>query len=268
MSYRFAVIGHPVAHSLSPVIHQDFANQAGICLQYDKLLGDKHAFEKQVNDFFARGGRGLNVTLPFKERAYAMASMATKRCLAAKAANTLWMESGKLQADNTDGIGLTRDLQRYLTLNGRNILILGAGGAARGILSPLLDFSPDRLLVANRTLSKAEALKKDFPSIEVCSFEHLDFSSEIVINATSSSLSGGGVPFSSRFFAHRPFCYDLAYSSSGVTSFVAYVRALGCQAVDGLGMLVEQAAEAFKIWHGVMPDTLSVLKELRIKQKD
>lgn len=266
MIHCYAVIGHPVGHSLSPLIHQEFAKQAGISLQYGKIEGDASNFEKQVADFFYRGGQGLNVTLPFKERAFAMADKATKRCRQAKAANTLWMMNERLQADNTDGIGLVRDLLRYTCLQGRKMLVLGAGGAARGIIPPLLDAAPERLVVANRSLSRAEGLKKDFPAIDIQPLDELDFDAQIVINATAVSLAKENIPFSPALFFERPFCYDLAYSASGLTAFVAHARTLGCQAVDGLGMLVEQAAEAFKIWHGLRPDSLPILNKMRAGQ--
>ena len=264
MPNRYAVMGHPVAKSLSPVIHQGFAHQTGEILHYEKILIDLAHFEQQVTEFFSQGGKGLNITLPCKVRAFAMSAKATPRCEQARAANTLWMHSGQLHADNTDGVGFLRDISRYVTLVGRRILILGAGGAARGILGPLLDASPAQLTIANRTLEKAQALQKEFLSIDVCALDALENKPyDVIINATSKSLDDASVILPTALMLAKPFCYDLAYQNNGTTAFVAWARNVGCQAEDGLGMLVEQAAEAFYIWHKMRPDTAEVLKHLR-----
>lgn len=263
MTVYCGVVGNPVAHSLSPQIHQQFASQAGIQLFYEKILGDEAAFELQVADFFDRGGRGLNITLPFKPRAFAMAAIVTERCAQAKAANTLWQQDGQLHADNTDGIGLVRDLSRYIDLNTKTVLLLGAGGAARGVIAPLLSAGVTRLTLANRTMDNARALLSDFPQINCLAMDELNDVYDVIINATSASLAGEQLILPSGIWRNKPLCYDLAYRLYEPTPFVAYAAGQGCKAVDGLGMLVEQAAEAFAIWHGFIPETNSVLHHLQ-----
>jgi shikimate dehydrogenase len=263
-------MGNPVEHSLSPIIHQLFAELTGRALTYEKILIDLPRFEQQVRDFFSEGGKGLNITLPCKQRAFAMADQPTTRCHQSKAANTLWMHENHLQADNTDGVGLLRDLGRYIDIPGKHILILGAGGAARGIIGPLFAVQPAYLTIVNRTLAKAQALQKDFPPAHSCSFKDLAKEAEkrpydIVINATSASLDGENLMLPPSLMATKPLCYDLAYRTTEPTVFVSLARSKGCVAVDGLGMLVAQAAEAFYIWHGVMPDAAYVLNLLKDK---
>jgi shikimate dehydrogenase len=259
----FAVMGNPIAHSLSPLIHTRFAQQAGLELRYDKIEVAKECFESEVSSFFAQGGKGLNITLPFKQRAFAMAARCTPRCQQAKAANTLWMSGKKLHADNTDGIGLIRDLSNYQQIAGKRVLLLGAGGAARGIIAPLLAAQVAQLIVVNRSEERAEALQADFAQIECCRLSELQGSYDLIINATSASLTEERLSLPQSVLEAIPFCYDLAYSKEGTTSFVQWAHERGLDAVDGLGMLVEQAAEAFFIWHGLRPDTASVLSELR-----
>lgn len=264
MPNRYAVMGYPVEHSLSPMIHQLFAEQTNRVLSYETIQIDLVCFERQVTQFFKAGGNGLNITLPCKQRAFAMSDVVSARCLQAQAANTLWREGDKLQADNTDGIGLMRDLSRYVDLVDKRILLLGAGGAARGILGPLLAAHPAALLIANRTIDNAAVLHRDFPNVtRVCGFAELSGPYDLIINATSVGLDGQPINFPTMITAGKPFCYDLVYRKIGVTAFVAWARALGCDAVDGFGMLVEQAAEAFFIWHGVMPQTLPIMKRMR-----
>ena len=264
MSQRFAVIGNPIAHSLSPVIHQAFAKQVNIQLTYEKIKADDPSFELLVSDFFAQDGKGLNITLPFKQRAFAMAQQSSFRCQQAGAANTLWMQANQLHADNTDGIGLIRDLSRYLSVNGKRVLILGAGGAARGIVSPLLENHPAELIIASRTSAKAEEFQRAFPQTQCLSFDEIEGQFDLVINATSASLVGEFVALPDECMSAKPFCYDLSYKQHSATAFVQYARESDCDAVDGLGMLVEQAAEAFFIWNGIMPETAEVLTLLRI----
>ncbi|MFA6302168.1 MAG: shikimate dehydrogenase, partial [Legionella sp.] len=261
--HRFAVIGKPIAHSLSPIIHQLFAQQMKIELTYEKILGDEINFEQQVRDFFAAAGAGLNITLPFKERAFALATEHSNLCLQAGAANTLWIKQGQINAENTDGIGLIRDLSSAINVTDKNILILGAGGAVRGILGPLLAEKPASIVVANRTRAKAEALRLDFPQIICADLSQLTGTFELIINATSASLDGTLVTIPEHCFAIKPFCYDLAYHAHKPTAFVAFAKSQGCKARDGLGMLVEQAAQAFRVWHGLMPATEPVLVQLR-----
>ena len=267
MSARYAVMGLPVAHSLSPMIHQLFAAQMGCELIYEKIQIDLLRFEEQVIAFFQQGGQGLNITLPCKTRAYVMSEERSVRCFEAGAANTLWMEAGRLHADNTDGVGFLRDIGRYIDLTGKRILLLGAGGAASGILGPLLAASPRQLTITNRTQEKVDALRSRFSLLQWCSFSELRAHVEenpydIVINTTSAGMEGPGLALPPALMATKPFCYDLAYMKGGETPFVKNARAAGCVAVDGLGMLVEQAAESFFIWHGFMPEIESIRRSL------
>lgn len=253
---QYAVMGNPIAHSLSPVIHQHFAEQTGISLRYDKIEVPVELFEQYVIDFFNQPeGKGLNITQPFKERAFAMAQVKSARCLQASAANTLWMTDGKLHADNTDGVGLVRDLSRYIDLADKTIVLLGAGGAARGVIGELLKAHPARLILSNRTVEKAHALKTYFPRIHTCGFEALTKHYDIIINATSASLKNNTLTLPNTILSNHPFCYDLAYNRDNMTPFVQWAKSQGSQAKDGIGMLIEQAAEAFLIYHMVIPDT-------------
>ena len=257
---RYAVMGNPVQHSLSPIIHQLFAKQTGCQLQYEKIQIDLDSFEQQAQHFFNTGGQGLNITLPCKQRAFAMSDEVTARCLQARAANTLWQKAGTLYADNTDGIGLLRDLRRHMDVSGKHILLLGAGGAARGILGPLLDALPAKLTIANRTLTTALELQDEFKSRPyVSKMDELTPDYDLIINATSASFGGAFLELPEPVITHATLCYDLSYRTREATLFVANARRLGCDALDGLGMLIEQAAEAFFIWHGVMPITADIL---------
>jgi shikimate dehydrogenase len=188
-----------------------------------------------------------------------MAQQRSDRCKQAGAANTLWIQENQLHADNTDGIGFIRDLSRYLSVQKMRVLILGAGGVARGIIAPLLENHSAELFVANRTLERAEALQRAFPQIRCIHLNEVAGRFDLVVNATSASMAGEFVALPAECMSTKPFCYDLSYKQEGDTPFVHYARGLGCEAVDGLGMLVEQAAEAFFIWHGIMPDTKEVL---------
>jgi len=248
---RFMVMGAPIAHSLSPMIHRRFAAQTGCDLVYETCLLDEAHFEQQVRNFFAAGGAGLNITSPGKERAFAMSDIKTPSCLTAGAANTLWINSaGQLCADNTDGVGLVRDLNhKGITLAGARILVLGAGGAARGILPALLDENPLEIILANRTASRAQALVQalDSTKLKYIPFDAVTGSYDLILNATIST------DFSLLHVGGEPFCYDLNYDASSPTPFVAWAKQAGFKAVDGFGMLVEQAAEAFCVWHGIRP---------------
>lgn len=263
MLFRCAVIGKPIAHSWSPFIHQRFAEQVKLALRYEKILGSDLDFEQQVRAFFAHQGRGLNVTLPFKQRAFHLAAKASAACIKAGAANTLWLEAGELWADNTDGLGLVRDLERHLSLAECRILILGAGGAARGIIHPLLDCLPACLVVANRSRPPLTQLAADIPSIQCVELAELSGEFDLIINATSAGVAAEPLVLPRQLMLNRPFCYDLTYQQQGATPFVLYAQQHGAQAVDGLGMLVEQAAESFVLWHGQRPEPLEVLAELR-----
>lgn len=264
MTNLFAVIGSPISHSLSPIIHQLFAKQMGFSLTYEKIKAYESEFESVVTNFFATGGKGLNITLPFKQHAFEMAKVRTKRCEKAKAANTLWMLDGALHADTTDGIGLIRDLARHITLDAKKVLILGAGGAARGIIEPLLGANIAELMVANRTKTRVNALQIDFPRIMACALANLNSSFDLIINATSASLVNSDFTLPSSILTPKTYCYDLVYNLDEPTPFVNWARQHGCMATDGLGMLIEQAAEAFSIWHGVMPDTQSVREKINM----
>ena len=263
MSGQFAVMGNPVAHSLSPLIHQHFAKQTGIALTYETIGVPEDKFLESVAQFFANGGQGLNITLPFKQEAYALATVRTARCERAAAANMLWMHKQQVHADNTDGVGLVRDLGRFVDLANQRVLILGAGGAARGIIPPLLEASVASLTVLNRTLAKAKALQAAFPAIACVSGLSKADSFDVIINATSAGLAGGPWSWELGCPLLASFCYDLSYSLDAPTPFVEWARAQGARAADGLGMLVQQGAEAFLIWHGVMPKTAPVLEWLR-----
>lgn len=266
MVLRFAVIGQPIKHSLSPIIHQHFSQQTQIPLSYERIDGDASSFEQQVAHFFAQGGKGLNITLPFKQKAYEMAEKKTTSSALAGAVNTLWVHHNQLQGDNTDGIGLVRDLSYYLALPNQKILILGTGGAARGIIHPLLATAPASLTVACRTIENTRAFQEDFPQVRLIELKELSEPFDLIINATSASLEGKTIELSQQVLANQPFCYDLAYHQKEATPFVNYARDLGCSATDGMGMLVEQAAESFYIWNGIRPETREVLTW--IKNKD
>ena len=260
---RCAVIGRPIEHSLSPLIHHAFAKQVGLSLTYEKIVGDDHRVEQQVMNFFTqRQGRGLNVTLPFKQRAFELSAVRTARCTLAKAANTLWYQEELVYADNTDGIGLIRDLSRYCSLNQANVLILGAGGAARGIIHPLLAMNPQKVVLASRRKEPLEGLQRDIPGISSTLWSDLVGSFDLIINATSAGVQGERLVLPMDVMRSAPFCYDLSYNLQGATPFVAYAQQHGCCAVDGLGMLVEQASESFYLWHGLKPDAQKLLEQL------
>ncbi len=259
---RLAVIGNPIEHSLSPFIHHYFAEQTKTLLAYEKIAVPDDSFEETITTFFAQGGRGLNVTLPFKERAFAAAALSTPRCNIAKAANTLWMQDGHLHADNTDGVGLIKDLNRHLVLEGKRVLILGAGGAARGIISPLLINKVAALTIVNRSTEKLKQLARDFASLHYCSYESLkeENAYDLIINATSTGLSAERLDLPGAIVHRESYCYDLAYNLKMPTPFVSWATKQGVKALDGLGMLIEQAAEAFFIFNGLAPETAPLFK--------
>lgn len=259
---KFAVIGNPIAHSRSPEIHQAFGQQRGISLSYDKILAADPDFEAEVMTFFALGGQGLNVTVPFKERAFRLCgAFLTPRAKAAQAVNTLFLQDGVIWGDNTDGAGLVQDLQRLgWPLSGARLLILGAGGATRGVILPLLDAGVSQLVIANRTLSRAEQLQADFGDarLTVLTLDQLSGDFDGIINATSASLSGEGLKLPDGL--HFQHAYEMAYGKP--SDFMAQAQQRGVPVADGLGMLVGQAAVAFECWHGVMPETAAVLQQL------
>ncbi|MGB0128388.1 MAG: shikimate dehydrogenase [Rhodocyclaceae bacterium] len=274
MTDSYCVFGNPIAHSKSPAIHAAFARQTGQDLTYEAILVPRDGFATTVKDFAARGGRGANVTVPFKEEAFALATELSPRAAAAGAVNTLSFPSGAIVGDNTDGAGLVADLRINLgcDLRGRRILLLGAGGAARGVMGPLLAERPSGLTVANRTASKAEALARAFDgaalenalAVRGCGFAALAGNEfDLVINATSASLAGEVPDLPLGLFAAGCLAYDMMYGK-GPTPFLQLAQRQGAaRLADGLGMLVEQAAEAFFAWRGVRPDTAPVLADLR-----
>jgi len=266
----YAVMGNPIAHSQSPRIHRLFARQTGQSLSYKALLVERDGFAQAVAAFLVAGGKGLNVTIPFKQEAFEIADELSPRAQRAAAVNTLLIhDDGTLYGDNTDGAGLVRDLTRNLklTLGGKRILLLGAGGAARGVLAPLLEQNPSRLLIANRTVERAKQLAdsfSDLAEVEGCGFDALSGRSfDIVINATAAGLQGQVPALPEGVIGPHSCCYDMMYGSEP-TAFMRYARQRGAQSTfDGLGMLVEQAAESFLIWRGVLPNTGPVIEALR-----
>lgn len=254
---RFAVIGNPIDHSLSPRIHHAFAEKARVALTYEKILGSILTFESQVHDFFQAGGAGLNVTLPFKRRAFDMANSASKRAEKAKSANVLLYKEGNLYADNTDGIGLIRDLEEHIafSLKGKKVVILGAGGAASGIINPLLTAQVSMLTVLNRDKEKRRDLSLNFPEAHFLSLEEDSLTPpyDLIIHATSAGMKDEApLELPSNIWQGEPLCYDLSYATGKEsTPFVRLAKRQGLMAYDGIGMLIEQAREAFVIWHGV-----------------
>lgn len=266
MTDRYAVLGHPIAHSQSPRIHAEFARATGDDLEYTAVLAPLDGFEATVRDFIAAGGRGVNVTVPFKQQAYALADERTPNARRARAANVLDFRDGRIVAHNTDGVGLIRDLVVNLKcpLAGRRVLLLGAGGASWGVAGPLLDAAPARLAVANRTPQKAQDLAAHFPPGRIEAFSYEALAGEvfdIIINGTSAGLTDAMPPLPATVFARDALAYDMVYGK--VTPFMAFSRAQGACVADGLGMLVEQAAESFFIWRGVRPETAPVIALLR-----
>jgi shikimate dehydrogenase len=267
---QYGVIGHPVAHSWSPFIHGLFARQTGEHLVYRLHDVLPENFRAYVLDFFSRGGRGLNVTVPHKVAAAELANELTPRAERAGAVNTLAIQrDNRLLGDNTDGAGLVHDLRDNLSANlsGRRVLIVGAGGATRGVVAPLLVLRPAELVIANRTADRARAFAEDFKelgTIRGCGFDDLaDTSYDVVINATSASLAGEIPAIPASVIKPDSLCYDMAYSK-GDTPFLKWAKENGCaKAVQGWGMLVEQAAESFQLWRGVRPQTRPVLEALR-----
>ncbi len=270
MTDRYAVIGNPIEHSKSPLIHTAFAQQTGESLSYDRLLGRLDHFEEDVRHFFSTGGRGLNVTVPFKEQAWALADQKSPRAESAGAVNTLMLlEDGQICGDNTDGAGLVRDLSinhGYL-LSGCRILLLGAGGASKGVVRPLLESGPEKLLIANRTASKAHEIAKalqQLGAVEGCGLDELEGTQfDLIINGTAAGLKGEVPPLPDNLLTPGGWTYDMMYASEP-TAFVRWGQQhRAAMALDGLGMLVEQAAESFFLWRGVRPETAEVMRQLR-----
>jgi shikimate dehydrogenase len=269
MVARYAVIGHPIEHSKSPLIHRLFAEQTGEAMEYGRILGNLDDFAGDVGRFAAEGGQGLNVTVPFKEQAYALAEHLSERARHAGAVNTLSFGERGIEGENTDGVGLVRDLgcnQRF-DFGGARILLLGAGGAARGVLFPLLAERPHSVVVANRTAAKAvelAGLVSDQGRVSGCGLGELAGRQfDLIVNATAAGLHGEAPPIPDDCLARGGWTYDMMYGDQP-TAFVRWGQAHdAAKALDGLGMLVEQAAEAFRIWRGVMPETEAVIERLR-----
>jgi shikimate dehydrogenase len=266
---RYCVFGNPVAHSKSPRIHAAFARLTGQQMTYEARLAPQDGFAESVRQFLSEGGRGCNITVPFKEEAWRLAGVRSARAEKAGAVNTLFTDAqGQLHGDNTDGTGLVRDLVQNAAweLREKRVLVLGAGGAVRGVLGPLLAERPQQLRIANRTVDKAEQLADLFVDegpVSASSFEALagcEF--DVVINGTSASLKGELPPLPVGVLAPSARAYDMMYGAAP-TVFLRWASAQGAEVRDGLGMLVEQAAEAFFLWRGVHPPTQTVLQELR-----
>lgn len=267
MTDRYALFGAQVEHSLSPRIHGIFARQCAQDMTYDAIASEN--FEADCRDFFANGGCGCNITAPHKARALALAERSSARAREAGAANCLWLDDGALMADNTDGEGLVCDLQRHRQVRGRRVLVLGAGGAAAGIVGPLLQQAPGTLCIANRTAARAADLVRRWhdPALQAMAMAELESRDafDIVICATSASMEGQPPRLPQGIVRQDGFCYDLCYGKPGgpPTAFVAWAARRGLDAADGLGMLVEQAALSFALWRGVRPDSRAVLQQLR-----
>ncbi len=270
MTDRYAVFGQPVAHSKSPMIHAEFARQTGQDLGYEAIEAPVGGFAGAVDAFRAAGGRGCNVTLPFKLDAFAYATECTERAHLAGAVNCMKFDGDRVMAENFDGLGLVNDIERNLgrPIRGRRVLLLGAGGATRGAVLPFLEQEPAVLAVENRTLAKAAALAAQFPGHpNLATGGYSDFPEaefDIVINATSASLRGELPPVPRAAFAKGCLACDLVYGK-GLTPFLRFAREAGAERVaDGIGMLIEQAAEAFVWWRGVRPSTTALIEKLSV----
>lgn len=270
MTDQYAVMGNPIAQSRSPEIHRAFAEQTGQDMGYSKILVPIDQFKAQVKEFFDDSGKGLNITVPFKLQAWQLANVKSERAEQAGSANTLLLgKDGKLYADNTDGVGLVRDIinNHQGNLAGKRVLVLGAGGAVRGVLGPLLTEKPKALVIANRTIEKAEGLASLFKrqgKVSACGFEQLAGKQfDWVINGTAASLQGELPPLPDNLLSNNAWCYDMMYGAED-TVFMQWAKAQGAAKVmDGLGMLVEQAAESFFIWRHARPQTQPVIEQLR-----
>jgi shikimate dehydrogenase len=259
MGDRYALVGNPVAHSKSPLIHAAFARATSQDLDYGLIEAPLDGFAATVARFRAGGGRGLNVTLPFKQEAFRLCARVSERARIAQAVNTLVLETGF--GDNTDGIGLVRDLSHNVKHKFGVVLLLGAGGAAQGVVGALLEAGAARVVIANRTVSKARALAARFPGASASDYQGLEGEYDLVINATSAGLADQAPPLPVGILRSGVLAYDMVYGRE--TPFLAAARRAGACTCDGLGMLVEQAAESFFVWRGVRPQTGPVLEKLR-----
>jgi shikimate dehydrogenase len=269
MSDRYCVIGNPIAHSKSPEIHAAFARQTGQDIGYERCLAPLDAFGDTVRALVRQGYRGANVTVPFKLDAFALATRLQARARAAGAVNTLAFVDGEIVGDNTDGPGLVADIVRNagVPLAGKRVLLLGAGGAARGVILPILQEGPARIVIANRTRATADALVERFAGehagrLSACGVEDIAEAFDVVVNATSASLSNAMPPVPAAAFRRGTLAFDMMYGKTP-SPFMRFAEQHGALARDGLGMLVEQAAEAFAIWRGVRPATADILEQIR-----
>lgn len=269
MEDYYAVVGNPIEHSKSPLIHAMFAKQTKQVLDYGKIKAPLNGFSEFVAQFFSQGHqKGLNITVPFKEQAWALCQCRTERAALAGAVNTFYLNGDReLCGDNTDGVGLVRDLKNNnVILTSKKVLVVGAGGAVRGVLQPILKENPECVVVCNRTLSKADELVSIFSplgNIKSSCFQDLNQVFDVVINGTSASLAGSLPPLPEHVVGQNTVAYDMMYSQE-MTIFNAWAKQLGAaKVIDGLGMLVEQAAEAFYLWRGVHPETLAVKATIR-----
>ncbi len=271
---RYAVIGNPITHSKSPEIHHLFADQTGEHIHYEKIFAEENSFTEVATEFFNSGGKGLNVTVPFKTDAFKFVDEHTEYAKHAGAVNTIILqENGRYLGANTDGIGLLRDLKKtiHLQLLNKDILIIGAGGATQGIVEPLLKENPAELIIANRTLHKAQLLAENFKSIgkiQPCAIDQIPTRPfDLVIHATSAALHSSELQLPSEIISPQTCCYDLVYSDND-TAFMQWSKACGAEkVVDGFGMLLEQAAESFYLWRGKRPDTTMALNYFRPSTK-
>ncbi|MDH5358134.1 MAG: shikimate dehydrogenase [Gammaproteobacteria bacterium] len=269
MTDHYAVIGNPISHSKSPLIHSEFARQTGQNIDYIAREVPLDDLSDGLKKLQQKGFKGINITVPFKEQAWQVVNNKSAHAQRAGAINTLvFNEDGSLYGDNTDGIGLCRDLveNNGVKLKGKRLLLLGAGGAARGVIEPLLNYQPVELFIANRTARKAQELAKLFSAFGVIhggGFDELTGKFDIIINATAASLQGEVPPLPNDILSQNACCYDMMYSNTD-TAFITWAKQHGAaKSIDGLGMLVEQAAEAFRIWRGIKPETQSVIKLIR-----
>lgn len=266
---RYAVFGNPISHSRSPEIHARFAKQTEQNITYERILAPLDGFAESVRDFIGQGGKGANVTVPFKIEAFQLATHHTERARTAKAVNTLRFDDDVIIGDNTDGVGLVNDILRNygLSMFGKRVLLLGAGGAAQGVLYPFIGECPTEIVIANRTISKAIALANEFtdnPSTKISVSAYADLAGpfDVIVNATSTGLSGDMPPVPSSIFNANALAVDMVYGKNP-TRFLQLAAENGAEIRDGLGMLVEQAAESFFLWRGVRPKASIVLDELR-----
>ncbi|CAH0132037.1 Shikimate dehydrogenase (NADP(+)) [Massilia sp. Bi118] len=274
MSDKYCVIGNPIGHSRSPDIHASFAAETGQDIAYERCLAPLDGFAETVRGLIERGYRGANVTVPFKLEAASLATRLEERARLAGAVNTLRFENGEIVGDNTDGPGLVADIVRNagVPLTAKRVLLLGAGGAARGVILPILQHGPQAIVIANRTRATADALVAQFAAlaahpgqVSACGFEDIAGAFDVVINATSASLSSSMPPVPAAAFSRNTLALDMMYGNKP-SPFMEFAASHGATTRDGLGMLVEQAAEAFAIWRGVRPQTAAILEQMRSKR--